>query len=520
VVLVDEVSKSPNEHNVYDIVKVWIDNGFVGKQRSRRGAFFTGLTLIEPWAKQSPSTGRGIVHIPLGTFDVWNVNAQSAITAEARRIWPNLGAIPERVWSLLAATGGRPRDIVNVFSFLCDQFHEVNLVNADEQELLGALFADTTQFYTFAQYLLPSMLSIQFTAFKCGKVSQFGYAAPSPALLNADLLASSGDPLMTVPVVSLRCARSFPLGMPALSRIVKALVVSTTFCSLDGSGKDFERVWVGLTLTHLLLQHALRTTVRVDVKWNSPVRSFAPVAVAPAPGPLVKPNWLFWPVDDKFNNRDFPRPSTNVAIDVFAVSDDTPDRIEALFHAPAEQRVYEAAGASIRRKLSLREQPMLALWHDLWTPTVVGGDLDALPAGWPAATTVEWKSGTVVYLCKTTGEAIDSLLLVGETGGSGANEPHVYFFQHMAHSDALSQGEPKAATSDGSKQKPTLHRMVEKVHAQLDRLLSPSFAATHVLRRAGINRMAQVLHCCAQTGSDRCEGSGRGGWCAVQHCGV
>jgi hypothetical protein len=147
--------------------------------------------------------------------------------------------------------------------------------------------------------------------------------------------------------------------------------------------------------------------------------------------------------------------------------------------------------------LSLREHPVLALWHDLWTPTVVGGDLDALPAGWPAATTVEWKSGTVVYLCKTTGEAIDSLLLVGEVGGSGENEPHVYFFQHMAHSDALSQGEPKAATSDGSKQKPTLHRMVEKVHAQLDRLLSPSFAATHVLRRAGINRMAQVTLCIA-----------------------
>jgi hypothetical protein len=245
------------------------------------------------------------------------------------------------------------------------------------------------------------------------------------------------------------------------------------------------------------LQHALRATVSVDVESRPHARPFAPVAVAPASGRLVEPNWLFWPVDDKFDNRNFPRPSTNVAIDVFALNNVTSNRIEALFPAPAEQRVYEAGGASIRRKVSLREQPVLAMWHDLWTPTVVGGDLDALPAGWPAAPTVEWKSGTVVYLCKTTGEAIDSLLLVGEAGGSGANEPHVYLFHYEARSDALSRGEPKAATSDGSKQKPTVHSIVKKVRAQLDRLLSPSFAATHVLRRAGINRMAQVTLCIA-----------------------
>lgn len=245
VLLVDEVSKSPNEQNVYDVVKVWIDSGFVGAQRSRRGAFFTGLTIISPWTKQSPTIGRGIVQIPLGILDVWDVNVQNAITAEARQNWPNLGAIPQRVWSLLAATGGRPRDIVAVMLYIKNHHDEADLAFADQRMLLNALLTEPPYHGAFAQYLLPSMLNLRFCAIKDNVLSSFGVAAPSPALLNADLLAREGDVVDGVPVVSLCYARSIPGGVRALSLIVNALAVSTTFCSLDGSGKDFARLgWI------------------------------------------------------------------------------------------------------------------------------------------------------------------------------------------------------------------------------------------------------------------------------------
>jgi hypothetical protein len=64
----------------------------------------------------------------------------------------------------------------------------------------------------------------------------------SRALLNADVMVRKSWALSDVPVMSLMYARSIPGGVPALQQIINALVTSTTFCILDGSGKDFERV--------------------------------------------------------------------------------------------------------------------------------------------------------------------------------------------------------------------------------------------------------------------------------------
>jgi hypothetical protein len=266
VLLIDEVSYSNNDHAIYDFVKSFVDNGVVsGTNQSRRGAFFTGLSITSPWSKRSPFSGRMIVQIPLGTFDVWDSLARAAILQHAQQFWPTMGAIPERAWSLLAATGGRPRDIILVLNHIKVNYYPTNIGVADQRILLNALLMDVRWHDMFAQYLLPSVLNVKFCAFKENRVSAFGAAASSPALVNVDLLASERRAVYGVPAVSLRFARSIPDGVPNLSLIVNALVAATTFCSLDGSGKDFERVWIGMVLMHLLLQHAMRATVEVDV---------------------------------------------------------------------------------------------------------------------------------------------------------------------------------------------------------------------------------------------------------------
>jgi hypothetical protein len=411
--------------------------------------------------------------------------------------------IPEHAWSLLAATGGRPRDVVSLLGHVKNSHLEDTIATADKRLLLNVLLDAAPWNETFARYLLPSLLSVEFCAFENNTLSAFGADAPSPALLNADMLANLSDVERGVPAISLRFARSMPYGLPALRLMVNALVTATNFCELDGSGKDFERVWIGLQLLHLLLQHAVRMTVAVKVD-AALSHQFTQVAVAPAGGRLVEPNPVFWPIDETFKARDFPLPSTEDAIDVFAPDALPVHRINALFPSPNEKRVHVAAGASIHRKVSLRA-PSLAVWHDLWSPTVAPGSLDALPPGWPVEAVVEWKEGTLVYFDKSTNRAVDSLLLVG--GSSGNEPPHVYMFQFMALKAAVTLGTKKrsgvssavavaasSATTEKDEEEEeeptTVHGIVESVWRQLDELFSSAFAA-HVLRRSGIDRMSR-----------------------------
>jgi hypothetical protein len=374
----------------------------LGRQESKSsGAFLTGLNITSPWRKVSPGSGRTTVQVPLGTFDVWVPDVRAAITAYAKELWPSLGAIPEHAWSLLAATGGRPRDVVSLLGHVKNSHLEDTIATADKRLLLNALLDAAPWNETFARYLLPSLLSVEFCAFENNTLSAFGADAPSLALLNADMLANLSDVVRGVPAISLRFARSMPYGLPALRLMVNALVTATNFCELD---EDFERVWIGLQLLHLLLQHAVRMTVAVKVD-AALSREFTKVAVAPAGGRLVEPNPVFWPIDETFKARDFPLPTTEDSIDVFAPDALPVHRINALFPSPNEKRVHVAAGASIHRKVSLRA-PLLAVWHDLWSPTVAPGSLDALPPGWPVEAVVEWKEGTLVYFDKSTNRAV------------------------------------------------------------------------------------------------------------------
>jgi hypothetical protein len=532
VLLIDEVAASQVEEDVYDIVKMFVDGGVVpGESKSRRGAFFTGLKIVSPWTKVTP-TGRTIVQIPLGTIDLWADRARVAIAAHAQTLWPGMGAIPDRAWSLLAATGGRPRDIVRVLSHIETKYTQANLATADQRMLLNALVMDADWSELFAQYLLPSMLNVSLYAYQGTILTPFGRAAPMAALLNADLLATTSGDVQGVPAVSFRFAHSIPDGLPDLPPIVNALVASTTVCVLDGSGKDFERVWIGLKFLHLLLQYAVRKTEMVAAQ----SKRFARIAVKPAAGRLGKPNAVFWPVGDELSKHLVPLPSTDDAIDVFA-SNDPSQRINALFPCPDERRVHQATyvvdenrhSVSIHRKVSLREPPSLAVWGDLWLPTVAPGNLDALPAGWPAKSVVQWKPGTVVYLSKSKNAAVDSLLLVGEPKGVGENEPHVYLFQFKARAKNVTLGTKTrwadaAPTEDveeddededdededdededdegeecevaaAAAKAATVHAVVENVWRHLDNLFSNPAMQSHVLRQSGINRMAQVTLC-------------------------
>jgi hypothetical protein len=451
VLLMDEISKAfvlvagheeECEKPVYRTVVSWID-----KTTGRRGAVFTGLTIMSPWAEVTLS-GRPLVRLPLGTFDVWDAAVQRAIEHEARSMLTSFGAIDRRLWSLLAATGGRPRDVFLVLYRLKEW--RVDLTNADDMALLSALRAADADL-RFSRYLLPSMLGVRFDTFLSDRPTQFGNDAASSALLNADLLATK---LRDVPAVSLRYLHSFEPSADHLLRVFAVLVKATVFCELDGTGKDFERAWVLLTYTMLQLQFSVRVSAAATSFWPTP--------------------------DEPGVKLGGPARLTAEQIDVFAVNAST--RTEALFASPDYDRVFEAPGSSIRRKMWLRKPPTLALWKNAWTATVEPGE--KVPSGWPMTLDVEWRPWTVVYFSDAGNVAIDFMLLVGEAGGTGASEPHVYMFQNRALSTA-NVAQAKVA------------EMAKKLQAKLNVLFGESHASTHVLRLAGINSARQVTLCIA-----------------------
>jgi hypothetical protein len=450
VLLMDEISKAfvlvagheeECEKPVYRTVVSWID-----KTTGRRGAVFTGLTIMSPWAVVTLS-GRPLVRLPLGTFDIWDAAVQRAVEQQARIEWANVGSFTQEVWSLLAATGGRPRDIFLVVDHLKEKVDGAIAI-ADRLTLLSALFAVPTD-AVFARYLLPSLLDIKFESFVDGLPTQFGRHAASSALLNADQLATA-DP--AVPAVSLRYVDSLPKGVDGRSDLrfaVRALVSALTFCKLDGTGKDFERAWVLLTYSMLQLQF------------------------------LVRKDEAFWPIlyepGVKLGGPARPKAPK---IDVFAGN----DRVEALFARPDDDRVFKAPGSSIRRKRLLRK-PTLALWKNAWTATVEPGAAEDVPSGWPVTLDVEWRPWTVVYFSDAGNVAIDFMLLVGKAGGTGASEPHVYVFQNRALAENVAQAK--------------VAEMAEKLQAKLNVLFGESHASTHVLRLAGIQSARQVTLCIA-----------------------
>jgi hypothetical protein len=229
-------------------------------------------------------------------------------------------------------------------------------------------------------------------------------------------------------------------------------VSSLIFDVLDGSGKDFELAWVLLTYTVLQLQFFVRTSAAT----------------------------AFWPkLAAGVVELGGPARPTAKEIDVFA--DD--DRVEALFARPSSRRVFEAPGSTIRRKILIRRKPALALWHDLWPATVEAGE--ELPKNWPhnVSRDVKWRASTLVYFSKKTHAAIDFMLLVGEAGGTGDKEPHVYVFQGKA----LSTDNAQALVAE----------IAQKLHKKLDVLFGASHASTHVLRLAGIQSARQVTLCIA-----------------------
>jgi hypothetical protein len=449
VLLIDEIAKALLltadkgelcEDLVYRTVVSWVDAA-----KGRRGAVLTGLMIESPWADAS-SAGRPLVRLPLSTFDIWDAAVQRAIEDHVRSIGQGLGANRDCMWSLLAATGGRPRDIFRVVDLLKENA-DGNIARADRFALVGTLYAVERPDDIFATYLLPSLLGIKFKSFAGGLQTQFGRHAASSALLNADQLATA-DP--AVPAVSLRFVDSLPHnGCNKLRAAVRALVWALTFCELDGS-KVFKRAWVLLTFTILQLQFLVRVSAAATSFWPT-----LGAGVVELGGPA--------------------RP-TAPEIDVFADN----NRIEALFARPDDDRVFEAPGSSIRRKMWLRKLPTLALWKNAWTATVKPGTVKETTKAWPVTLDVEWRPWTVVYFSDVVNAAIDFMLLVGEAGGTGDSEPHVYVFKGAEY-----VAQAKVAG------------MVRKLKKQLNVLFGESHASTHVLRLAGIQSARQVTLCIA-----------------------
>jgi hypothetical protein len=446
VLLIDEISKAllliddkDNlcENLMYRTIVSWID-----ETTGHRGAVFTALTIESPWADAS-SAGRPLVGLPLGTFDVWDAAVQGAIEHEARSMWPGFGAIDRRLWPLLAATGGRPGDVLLVLERLKEW--RASLADAVDEALLSVLRVDVAD-STFSRYLLPSMLSVEFKPFLSGRSTQFGNDVASSALLNANVLATK---LPNVPAVSLHHSRCFPASADHLLHVFAALKAAVSY-KLDGSSTYFKRAWALLTYSMLQLQH----TARKDE--------------------------AFWPtLGAGAVDLGGPARPTAPEIDVFADN----NRIEALFARPDDDRVFEAPGSSIRRKMLLRE-PTLALWNNAWTATVEPGTAEDAPSDWPMTLDVEWRPWTVVYFSEPVYTAIDFMLLVGEAGGTGDKEPHVYVFQSKAPS-AENVAQAKVA------------EMAHKLQAKLNVLFGESHASTHVLRLAGIQSARQVTLCIA-----------------------
>jgi hypothetical protein len=456
----DHSGQRISEQMVYRIVATLVDTAMLSGAFGRRGAVITAQRYIEGIPDVS-NAGRSLVWLPLGTFDLWSTAAQAAISGEAARLGLLRDRVlaDERVWSLLAATGGRPRDILSMLVSL--QSLQSNLQNPRLGDVTTAFFAVGEKSPLFAQYLLPSILNESFSLFGSDSVlTKFGVDAAFPALLNADLFAAEkadcddGDAAPdSVPVVSLRYAKS--VKDKDVRDTVAQLVEATTFCSLDGSGKDFERAWVLMVFSHLLLQHNVRVGARAK---------------------------LFWPRPTGGHELGGPERPTATAIDVFANA----SRVDALFVAPTSTRVHNMP--VIERKINFKRNapPTLAIWDDLWVPNVRAGAQE--PVGWSMATCdVEWRASTVVYFSKVTLTAIDFMLLVGDANGTGDAQPHVFMFQCKALTEPLTQGSETTKSV-------TVHGIVANVETQLNLLFSAEFA-DHVLRRAGIASVAQVTVC-------------------------
>jgi hypothetical protein len=256
VLLVDEIALAPDQLAVHDSIVGWIDNAPIAVGRGylgRRGAVVTNITLWSPWDTTSESE-RPVVPIALGLFDVWSADVKDAILRDVQKYprWSNVRTLPDNLWTLLASTGGRPRDIESILKSLHNNTSELERVLEDR--LWHVLSEGVSPDPTFKSYLLPSMLSVQFVA---GKKTQFGRQVASRALLNADLLVGGCSAVPAVPAVSLRYAECLP-GGGNLRSVFPRLVRDTTFYDLRGDGKDFEHVWVLLLQTHLLLQHSVR----------------------------------------------------------------------------------------------------------------------------------------------------------------------------------------------------------------------------------------------------------------------
>jgi len=403
----------------------------------------TALDYIGPGAEFSWA-GRKLLWLQLGAFDVWSDAAQAAISGEARLVGLLQAgqALDERVWSLLAATGGRPREISTSLARL----KGTKLTDPRGSSLMKALFTSEVS-EVLQKYLLPSMLGVLFDPFVGRKsLTQFGSDATDLGLLNADEVVLSG---VRAPTVALAYIESSVDDV--LCDVMKALVEATAFCSLEGSGKDFEHAWVLLVFSHLLLQHNVR--VGGDVQ-------------------------NFWPRATDGRQLGGPERPTATAIEVFQKAGVF--RGDALFLMPYPTRVHKAPLIACKIMFAPVVPPTLAIWDDLWVPNVCAG---VSPSAWSMATCdVEWRASTVVYFSKVTRTAIDFMLLVGNANGTGDAQPHVYMFQC------------KTLEGSASTTSVTVHGVVANIQKHLKRLFSKRFAG-HVLRRAGITSVAQVTVC-------------------------
>jgi hypothetical protein len=321
----------------------------------------------------------------------------------------------------------------------------------------------------FEEYLLPSLLCVPFKPFvRKGSATQFGCDAASLSLLNADSASSTRS---AVPAVSLRYVNT--LTDSTLRSIVRRLLSTMVFDVLDGSGKDFERAWALLTMCVLQLQFLVRNGADMHRYWPKPQ---AGVEV----GGLGRP--------------------TATKIGVFAVSKDESHRVEALFTSPRAEHVFEAPGSTIHRVIQLSAAPTLAVWHDPWARTVTPG---SKPPEWPDSIQcdVVWRSSTIVHFEMTNTAAIDFMLLVGDAGGTGPHEPHVYMFQCKAwHARNVAQGDMEA--------------IVNKLSTALATLFSKSFAVA-CLAEGGCSQRATDHFMCGGNQFRRDQFCGAG--CAVQH---
>jgi hypothetical protein len=453
VLLVDEISKAlVREQTVYANVVEWVDAGVVqvaGRSgyHCHRGAVFTGLSVISPWAQASPS-GRQIVQLALGLFDVWDPQVQDAILRDVRTQpqWANVTTLPQSLWSLLASAGGRPRDMENILFRLRD----VDRINSvAEGRLMEVLSSPVVldESAVFRRYLLASLLSVKFDVRDGANPTRFGLDVTSRALRNSDLLAD--ETLSSAPSVSLRFYKCLK---DQLQSVFERLVWATTFYELRGDGKDFEHVWVLLLQTHLLLQHRVR---------------------------CGDDGGMFWPQESLVSRIGGRSSPTGATLQMFARGI---ARESALFKEPHKGRVYEAPGSTIRREIhfEVTEPSQVMVWQNLWVDDVCGG---ALVSSLDASSEVKWQSPALVYFTQTNHDAIDFMLLVGEMGGSGATEPHVYMFQCKAKTRA-------SVAAAG------LQEIVDKLDAKLDKLFSRAFEG-NVLRVAGINSKKQVTLCVA-----------------------